>query len=105
MAMISIQNEAILITCDDNGNSLALTDKKRGTRWVLDPQSLGYGRATIGTRQGDPETSPEVMVPASARSGNPVELIISYRAGEAALEISYSLRDDYAEARMLVPAS
>ena len=85
--MISIQNEAIFITCDENGNSLALTDKKRGTRWVLDPQSLGYGRVTIGARRGDPETNPEVMVPASARSGSPAQLIISYRAGEAALEI------------------
>ena len=45
------------------------------------------------------------MVPASARSGNPAELIIYYRAGDAALEISYTLRDEYAVARMLVPAS
>jgi len=103
--MLSIQNEIVAITCDENGSSLALTDKKRGTRWVLDPQSLGYGKVTIGTGRGDPETNPEVMVPASARSGNPAELIISYRAGEAALEIRYSLRDEYAEARMLVPAS
>lgn len=46
--MIRIQNEIIAMTCDENGQSLSLTDKKRGMRWVLDPQSLGYGALMDG---------------------------------------------------------
>lgn len=102
--MISIQNLTIVITCLETGADLTLIDKKRGTRWVLDPQSLGYGSAPRGI-SGDPEPNPEALIPTSARSENPAELSISYQAGEARLEICYTLRDGYVEVRLPVPAA
>ena len=103
--MLSIQNQMILITCDEDGHSLTLTDKKRGTRWVLDPRSLGYGKLMNGARGGTPDTNMEALIPISASSENLDSLIISYLAGETTVELSYRLTDEYAEARLLVPSS
>lgn len=104
--MITIQNENVVITCYENGQALALTDKKRGTRWVLDPHSLGYGDA--GTVRGgyhEPQTDPKPLLPDGAHAENPGELVVGYKAGEAHLEIVYALRTDHVEVRMVVPAS
>src|SRR5260221_6951901 len=102
--MPSVQNQIVAITCDDYGNSLTITDKKRGTRWLLDHKSLGYGSAPRDA-WGRPDPNPKLLVPARARSDNLDELTISYQAGEHFLEIGYFLRDDYVEVCMAVPTA
>lgn len=98
--MLIIQNDTILLECDDTAQTLALIDKRRGTRWVLDRQSLGYGGVIDGAYPGGPEAQPEPLTPRGARSSDPAELTVTYRAGEADLEICYTLKDDYVEVRM-----
>jgi hypothetical protein len=103
--MLTIQNEIIAITCDESGNSLTLTDRKRGTRWVLDPQSLGYGGLVDGAYPGGPEANPKPLIPISARFASRADLTVAYRAGEVILEIRYSLRAEYIEACLLMTNS
>src|SRR2546423_1479917 len=40
--MLEISNEALSLTCKDNGTGTVLADKRRGTRWVLDERTREY---------------------------------------------------------------
>ena len=102
--MLSIQNQNITLSCDESGNSLTLIDNKRGTHWVLDPQSLGYGSTPTSFRK-NPETNPELLKPLGAPSANSNEITLSYQAGRDSLEVIYSLQDDYVEVRLPVPTA
>ncbi len=104
--MIRIANELTTIICDETGNSLILIDNKRGTRWQLDPQSLGYGdRHAVQGAYSDPQSKPGLLIANGAQSGKPSELVVTYLANQERLDIVYSLHRDYVEVRMPVPAS
>lgn len=98
--MLSIENALITITCEEDGNALTLVDKKRGTHWVLDPQSLGYGPADSAH---DHNRAIMPLLPISATSDNPAELKLHYQAGDAHIDIVYALRNDHVEVRLPIP--
>ena len=102
--MLSIENAAAQITCTEAGTELAIIDKRRGTRWLLDPSSLGYGPAPQSV-WGHPDADPQPLVPERALVTGDGELTITYRAGVAQLEIRYRVQTGYVEVRLPVPAS
>ena len=102
--MFTIQNATITVTCDESGRDLALIDQKRGTRWQLDPLSLGFQTRFEGP-WGGAEADLLPLVPSAARAAGLGSLLVSYRAGEAVLEVQYRLQDAYLEVRLPVPTS
>lgn len=101
--MLSIQNESALITCTEAGAELAVFDKRRKTRWMLDPSSVGYAPApqNIWSRL---EADPQPLIPAHAEVDEGV-LTVVYSAGTSHLTVTYLLRNDHIEVRLAVPLS
>jgi hypothetical protein len=100
--MITITNPLFTLTCDENGHNLTLTDRPRGTRWVLDEKSLVYGGVSRSI-WGGPDSLPLPLLPAAARSDDPGTLIVSYYAGAMNLDLAYTLHEGYVEVRLPVP--
>jgi hypothetical protein len=102
--MLSIENTQMMVSCEENGTRLALSDKKRGTRWLLDPKSLGHSSPphNIWGRL-DSELKP--MIPASARVDSPATLRVMYQAGEAWVEIIYEMQDGFVDVQLPAPLS
>lgn len=89
--MICIKNSAAGIYCSENGRGLALVDRNRGTRWVMDEKTLVYG----------PDRKP--LVPFAANAEGQDKLVIAYRAGEISVQVIYEIKDKYVEVRLPVP--
>jgi hypothetical protein len=102
--MLSIQNGQLVISCEENGTGLVLTDKKRGTRWLLDPKSLAYS-SPLRSVWGRLESDPMPMMPASASVDGPGTLHVIYQAGVAQVEIIYEMQDGFVQIRLPVPLS
>jgi hypothetical protein len=100
--MISIHSDSIQITASEDGTTLALTDLKRGTRWLLDEHSLIYGNSSQQA-WGTPELPGSRLIPYSARAAGTSTLVVTYQAGEIDLEVHYTLTADYVDVRLPVP--
>ncbi|QPC84166.1 hypothetical protein G4Y79_07280 [Phototrophicus methaneseepsis] len=101
--MLSIENALMMISYDEDSRTLALVDKKRGTHWVLDPQSLAYGRMPDELKAND-LSARQAIFPAEVSSTHPGTLSLVYQAGKTPVEITYALHDDYVEVHLPVPA-
>ena len=97
--MVSIQNATFQLTCNPDGHALALMDRKRGTRWLLDEKSLSY-QAASRSPWGYPDFDLKPMMPLTARRDAPDQLTITYQAGESSLDVRYCLNDEYVEVRL-----
>jgi hypothetical protein len=95
--MIHLGNEAIDLLCAEDGHSLALVDRRRGTRWELDERTLIYGSSAD-------QTVRLPLVPAGARVLDGATLAVTYRAGEGNVVLRYGLRDDHVEVTLPPPA-
>jgi hypothetical protein len=102
--MLSIHNQSILLSCDESGHNLVLIDRKRGTRWLLDEKSLGYGGVS-NNPWGGFGSDPMPMSPIQVMVDYPEKLTVTYQAGESTLEIHFLLHDDYLEVRLPIPTS
>jgi hypothetical protein len=94
--MIELSHDTIAITCTDEGRDLTVIDRRRGTRWILDPATLVYGDRV------DPDALTPLTPVRVEREGT--TLILTYRAGESELEMHYVLCDDGVEVQLPVPA-
>jgi hypothetical protein len=90
--MLRIENETMTLLCSPGGAGLELIDRRRGTRWLLDEQTLAYGAAL------DP------LTPLGAQLQGSDKLIVRYQAGEVLLEMAWALQDDALEVDLPVPA-
>jgi hypothetical protein len=102
--MLTLQNQAMILCCEENGHDLALIDRRRGTRWLLDENSLCYGAASRSI-WGGPDVDPLPLIPLAARREPDHTLTINYQAGELSLEMIYELFAGYVEVRLPVPTA
>lgn len=94
--MIQIENHHIALLCGEDGTGFEIVDRRRGTRWALDRETLVWSsRADPGVR--------EVLVPVGARIEGSDTFVVTCRAGDATLQVQYVLHDDYVESRLFVP--
>lgn len=94
--MIQIENETIALLCAEDGAGFEVVDRRRGTRWALDRETLVWSRHSDGDVR-------EPLVPVAASTDGGDTLVVSWRAGDGSLEMRYILREDHVEARLPVP--
>ena len=98
--MLNLQNQFIMLNCRPDGKELTLSDIKRGTRWEIDPASLRYGENNQEIRSGE---NLRLMIPQKARLEPAQRLVVTCQAGEANLEIVYTLQGDHVEVKLSPP--
>jgi hypothetical protein len=96
--MITIQSDTIQVTANEDGTALGLIDRKRGTIWRLDDDSLIYGN--VNKDSGNPVLPGRRLVSRKAWLANETTLIVSYQAGENDLQVHYELKKEYLEVRL-----
>jgi hypothetical protein len=84
---ISAQDMPLL--CHETGADLTFVDKKRGTRWLLDP------RSQIVSQQASLETQ-QLFQPVSSRIED-CRMIVTYQVGNAYIDFQYILHEKYVE--------
>ncbi len=92
---MQLENTNIVLTCQPNGAELTLIDKRRGTRWVLDP------RSQVVSQQPDLENKDRITSLYAIKEGN--LLRITYQAGASHVEMHYTLHEAYVEVQIPVP--
>ncbi len=97
--MLSLQNKAFTLTCLENGHELALVDRQRGVRWLLDEQTIVF-YASSNNPWGGYEGDPQRMTPVSAQLEDSGMLVVAYNAGETRIEMDYLLEEGYVEVRL-----
>ncbi len=100
--MITLHNDNFTLTCTESGRGLALTDRRRGTRWLLDEKSLGW-QAASHSPWGGPGGDLLPLTPLSACSDAPGQLTITYQAGEVTLASRFTMHETFIEVSL--PAS
>lgn len=95
--MICIQNKNISIFCRSNGKGLTISDINRNSRWILDENTLAFG-ITDEPGQLNP------MIPVKCERTAAREMLLTLRAGEAEIDIAFTLSEDYVEARLPIPS-
>lgn len=97
-AIIQLENANLSVLCREDGHGLSIIDAKRGVRWLVDETTLVYSDNV------DPSVR-KALLPIDAHLENHESIVITYRADETAIELHYTLRNDYVEVRLPVPVS
>jgi hypothetical protein len=99
--MITIQNKAIAITCDESGHGLTIIDQRRGTHWMLDEKTMIYGSTADPIRpEWTADGTRQCCMPVGACKTGDDTVVISWKAGPVILDIAYVLGKDYVEVRL-----
>lgn len=94
--MISIRNEYCTLYCQENGESMALVDMKRGTRWIFDYESWGYESKTSDGK-GEKTNS---FIPLRAEPHGDNRLRVFFKAAQETIEMHFIMKPNYLEVQL-----
>jgi hypothetical protein len=100
--MIKLENALATLFCDESGKELAILDKVRRTKWLLDEKTLVYGTKLYNDMYEGRADFLE-LIPESAELLGEDGIGVIYLAGNARVKMVYTLEDRYVEVRVPVP--